>query len=546
MNSLQQIDLTQSVRHTGAVYTPEKVASSLAQKVMSLAQAKSKLRVLEPSVGDGAFISALKPFLNNIDEVVACDIDDLVVQKLRSEGNSKCEFITCDFIHYASEKISHNKEKFDLVIGNPPFIKKSNFNQEFKKNLSEFCNLTEHSEKLLKNAWAAFLMASDELLNENGTIAMVLPYEILTVIYGQEILLQLNNKFSRIDLYVSDERAFKLIDQDAVILIAQKQTDQKQGLFIHKLKSLENINVTDQPRKIIIQNESHISVALSSFLIPQKTTKLINTLYKNSLKISDHVKTAPGIVTAANEFFIISKQQAIDNKLEQFTLPILKRGSFANNNVIFTKQDFKKLEQKNDCHLLSIKGAYCDLDADVKKYIQQGEELNYHSRYKCRNRNHWYDVPLVPTASGFVFKRCHEMPKLLINQAEIYTTDTAYGIYPNKGFNIQGITYSFYNSLTLLFAEIRGRFYGGGVLELSPMEFRSLPLVYHEPNKQEMNSFLKVFKDSEGNPTKVLDYGDNWMKDKLSLSNTEVASIRDAWVSVRNHRLRHSSRTVSV
>ena len=40
---------------------------------------------------------------------------------------------------------------------------------------------------------------------------------------------------------------------------------------------------------------------------------------------------------------------------------------------------------------------------------------------------------------------------------------------------MRGICYSFYNSLTLLYAEIAGRFYGGGVLELSPKEFRSLP-----------------------------------------------------------------------
>ena len=61
-------------------------------------------------------------------------------------------------------------------------------------------------------------------------------------------------------------------------------------------------------------------------------------------------------------------------------------------------------------------------------------------------------------------------------------TDTAYHIRMQDKWNVKDLCFSFYNSLTLLFAEIEGRFYGGGVLELTPEEFRGLPLAMLKPS----------------------------------------------------------------
>lgn len=109
-------------------------------------------------------------------------------------------------------------------------------------------------------------------------------------------------------------------------------------------------------------------------------------------------------------------------------------------------------------------------------------------------------------------------------------------------FTERGLCYSFYNSLTLLFAETNGRFYGGGVLELSPKEFRGLPLVYHEPTDEEFAEFVEAHESADGDIISVLDFGDRWLKDKLQLDDASIATIRTAWSSVRSHRKRHSGR----
>jgi hypothetical protein len=71
---------------------------------------------------------------------------------------------------------------------------------------------------------------------------------------------------------------------------------------------------------------------------------------------------------------------------------------------------------------------------------------------------------------------CHDFPKFIINEAKALATDSAYLVTAKKDIDINSLVLLFYNSLTLVFSEINGRFYGGGVLELTPNEFKKLPI----------------------------------------------------------------------
>lgn len=388
----------------------------------------------------------------------------------------------------------------------------------------------------LKNSWAAFLVASTYLLRDEGVAAFIIPYELMTVAYGHQLLKWLAERFGRIDLFVSNQKAFPEIDQDAIILVAQKRPVVPSGLFIQRVLAMEHLKVSVEHRLDVGTGE--IALELNSFLIPPQALPLIQRLRRECARIGDHCTSAPGIVTAANEFFILTEARAKELDLLQFTLPVLKKGSFVSRLPVFSKSDFSVVAQQESCRLLHLEGNRKKLPASVRSYLAKGEKQGFNRRYKCRNRRNWYEVPLVPRAEGFVFKRSHEYPRVCLNEAEVYITDTAYGLKMRDEYSMRGLCFSFYNSLTLLFAEIDGRFYGGGVLELSPSEFRGLPLVYHEPNDLEFEKFLSAHA-APSRITSILDFGDQWLGDKLSLSAEELQLLREAWWSVRSHRLRH-------
>lgn len=542
MKHLLPMDNRDFVRITGAVYTPYEVAIALTQiSMQSLGQ--KKISVLEPSVGDGCFISSINEIRGKGVVYEAVDINakafEQIETRLPSSLLHQCTFNNRSFLAYALE---NTDKKFDLIIGNPPFIRKNNFSESFKAEIKSTAAALNYPEKDLKNSWAAFLLLAEKLLAENGVLSFILPYEILTVDYGQRALKELSQKFSRIDIYVPDEKAFKEIDQDAVAIIAKKKSKIK-GVSINRVKSLSHLSVLSS-HTIRFNNETNFSLELKSFLFNEETIDLLQTLRRKANIIRDYCDSAPGVVSAANDFFILTKQQVREMEVADWSVPILKKGSFIGLTPVFTDQDFGALTEKEPCYLLKIrKSDEQNFPLSLIEHIKAGEAAGLNQRYKCRHRQTWYEVPIVEPAAGFFFKRAHSFPRLCVNSAKVHVTDTAYGLKPAKGFSIRGLCFSFYNSLTLLFSEIDGRFYGGGVLELSPFEFKSLPLAYSEPSIKDFKDFVRVHVESNGNIEKILDFADGRLADYYNLSDHDLSLIRDAWRIVRAHRLRHSGRS---
>ena len=136
-----------------------------------------------------------------------------------------------------------------------------------------------------------------------------------------------------------------------------------------------------------------------------------------------------------------------------------------------------------------------------------------------------------------VFKRSHLYPKLIRNDASALVTDAAYRIIPGDGYNIESIIYSFYNSLTLTFCELNGRYYGGGVLELTPSEFKGLPLPYKNIARKEFSHFGSKFKDSK-KMDELIKQNDDALLSVLGLELSEIERVQKIREKLLMHRLR--------
>ncbi|ETZ24316.1 hypothetical protein N824_14300 [Pedobacter sp. V48] len=146
------------------------------------------------------------------------------------------------------------------------------------------------------------------------------------------------------------------------------------------------------------------------------------------------------------------------------------------------------------------------------------------TRYKCAIREHWYKSPNIADApSAFFFKRAHEYPKLLSNDAQVLVTDSAYKVEMKQGFELNSFIFSFYNSLTLAFAELEGRYYGGGVLELTPNEFRVLPIPYVSPANFEQ--FKQDFKNKTSIEELLANYNYQILNISLGLNQDEIDRV---------------------
>jgi len=87
----------------------------------------------------------------------------------------------------------------------------------------------------------------------------------------------------------------------------------------------------------------------------------------------------------------------------------------------------------------------------------------------------------------------------------------------------------------LLMAEIMGRSYGGGVLELTPNEFKSLPVIYFD-EMIDFNKFSTMFSNKKDIVDILMKNDEIILKNKLKLTDKEICSIQNAYLKLKNRR----------
>ncbi len=520
-------------KHTGSYYTPSYLASFISKRVLSYFENRTRISILEPSVGDGAFIDALKNIEHNLS--IKLDALDIISDELNkaskkwNKNNSKFEKI--DFLTFKPTV------QYSAIVGNPPYIKKNRLSG-FQIELSKTIHFNEKlSGKSAMNIWTTFLIKSVTHLNNNGILAFILPSEFLQVKFAEEIRDYIKTKFDRIEIFTFNDLMFECKGQDTIVLFAYKKHIDK-GEFFTNIKTqteLENNSFLLKKNNLLIKSKVKWT---HHFLNTDELTFLYNLKSKLNT-VGYYCESKPGIVTAANKYFIIDKETEKKYNLSKYTVPIIQKGYFVNGSIVFDKKNFESLEQlKYPSRLLQLNDN-SRISKHLKEYLLIGENLGIPNRYKCKLRKYWYVIPnIAEKPDGFFFKRSHLFPKLLKNNSDAFVTDSAYKIRMKVGYNLESFIYSFYNTLTLVFSEIEGRYYGGGVLELTPKEFKNLPIPYIEIPRKRFNEFALNFENKKNIEQILLqnDYG--ILNTTLDLSNSDLKTLGTIRKKLINKRFR--------
>ncbi|WP_299461912.1 N-6 DNA methylase [uncultured Microscilla sp.] len=139
----------------GQYFTPEAVVDFM----ISLTDAPSDAQVLEPSCGAGIFLERLqkKGFYN----LTAYEIDPSLAHGF--EGVQYQSFVTANIT-----------QKFDLVIGNPPYIRWKNLEPALKEELAAHPLWQTYFNRLCDYLFI-FILKSIEVLNDQGQLIFICP-----------------------------------------------------------------------------------------------------------------------------------------------------------------------------------------------------------------------------------------------------------------------------------------------------------------------------------------------------------------------------------
>ena len=468
----------------GGYYTPQAIADFLCQWSIDI----NTNRILEPSCGDGNFIeSAILRFKEL--GIEGEDLKDRVkgIELLEEEslkakarvanlGLNSCTIVNNDFFHY----ISNNKvEKYDVVIGNPPFIRYQSFPEVHRKQAIEMMQNLGFNPNKLTNIWVPFLVVSASLLTDNGRMAMVIPAELFQVKYAAETRVFLSKFFERITIITFKKLVFANIQQEVVLLLCEKKVHHGKGVRViecENLDGLEKINFKEINASHV-KPIDHTTEKWTKYFLNEDEISLLRRLKKDERIITcgDIMEVDVGLVTGRNEFFMLKEEQVREWKLEKYTIPVASKSNQLKGITFFEKDFSDNSKSQNAIHLfIPPNEDFEKLPKVCQQYIEYGEQQGFNTGYKTRIRKRWYITPSLWVPDAFALRQVGDYPKLILNETGASSTDTIHRVRFKKGVNRSMAVISFLNSLSFAFSEITGRSYGGGVMTFEPTEIEEI------------------------------------------------------------------------
>lgn len=458
----------------GGFYSPDVLIEICLQRSLDLLGGRSGLRVLEPSAGDGAFIRALgrDDIVHRIQGIEAVEI-------LSEEAAKAANALASTGLpgRVVNENVlewsQHHVPAFDWVLANPPYVRFQFISDEDKQRAKEISADLGAPGSSVSNLWIPVFLLSLAKLRDGGVFSVILPTEFLTGISASSVRNWLLANASGLTIDLFKPGSFPAVLQEVLIL---------SGRLMRGSRTTSTIEFHDHnggTRSWSHQVASGTGTWTNYLLSPDQNDALDAVRSISEVApLSTVARFSVSTVTGANGYFCIDSAGVEAHALGEWAVPLLPRSRYAEGLVYTSDEQHALADAGQLAWLLSFAATKSSPEVHelARKYLDEGVRQEIDQRFKCRVRTPWYRVPVVPAGDLLLSKRSNRYPRVISNHARVVTTDTIYKgqIMAGAPISADDFTATFHNSLTLLSAEVEGRSFGGGVLELVPSEVNAL------------------------------------------------------------------------
>lgn len=530
---MQLIEDATKQKLRGAYYTPPAIADFILRWGINDG---NNADILEPSCGDGVFLECIANGNMLYKSITAVEFEEEEAEKASEINLHDSQVVNGDFHRFCLD----TDLRFDLVVGNPPFIRYQYYDEAQQLLADQIFRNAKLKRTKLTNAWVTFVVGCTQLLRDNAKVGFVIPSELLMVKYAQQLRKYLAKTFNKINIISFENLVFEEIQQEVILLLCEKNGSNEHKIEHIEVKDTEGLLALD-PHKLNFPSKDidfHTDKWTYYFLDKKELDLLEKVQGMNLNSISTFANVEVGITTGANSYFTVPETVVNMYQLSDYAHPMVGR-SIQVNSLDFTMKDWTtNVKAGAKAYLLVFTpDAKEDGNESVKAYLTNGENENVHKGYKTSIRENWWVIPSIKISDALFLRRNNLYPKFVLNEAGAYTTDTMHRVFIKEGVNKKALIASYYNSLSFAFAEILGRNFGGGCLELMPSEVGGIYLPYRIENEQIFDKLDQMLRN-KATSDEILDFTDEIiLRQGVGLTKEEIQLARSIWHKIIKRRL---------
>lgn len=465
----------ESRRQMGQFATPHELSRQIVSETIGyLCTGATKLRMLEPSMGIGSFVSsALMVMPERIEEISGYELDeDFYSAAVKIWRGWPVLPIKGDFTKTAPH------ERFDIVFANPPYVRHHAIGLEEKIRLQKLVGdkIGIHISGLA-GLYCHFMLLSYLWMKPGAVGAWLIPTEWMTVNYGEALREFLTDKVKllRIHSFASDDVRFSdALVSSCVVWFRKADPDEDDVLFTFGT----NIEKPARSCRIHVRD-----LRFSKKWPPRRKNEK-----GQGGTLGEHFVIRRGIATGDNGYFVLQEEDARRRRIpKRFLRPMLPSPRYLTVDHVTTDHDGVPSNAKRqflfDCTGFELS----DLPNAVREYLEIGASTTGKKRL-CASRNVWYaQEQRQPTQ--FL---CSYMGRgdgktspvrFILNDSKAIAANSFLMLYPKAGLKAildqdpqsAEIVWRMMIQIPSTAIMASGRSYGGGLYKVEPKELANVP-----------------------------------------------------------------------
>jgi len=261
----------------------------------------------------------------------------------------------------------------------------------------------------------------------------------------------------------------------------------------------------------------------------------------NKIKKLEEIATIRiGVVTGANNYFIVNSTSATELRLGKEVLqPIITQSKML-KGLYIGKSDFRQLADDGDSvYLIKTEGLE-NIPHELDEYLNNKDGIIIKQGFHCRHRKPWHSVIVGAKPDAFTHYMATVTPRIILNKTDATCTNTIHRLYWKKDISSKQKRVAALASLTSLSnlsAEINGRSLAGGLLKIEPSRcaLTLLPLPEITIDSSEWKRVHSTLQ--KGSLQKAIDLADNIvLKDGLDMKSRNIESLQEGFKKLLKYR----------